>query len=147
MISKAMRQEVYERDNYRCHYCGRQLDPAGDFINRPTIDHKVPVMLGGADSVDNLVTACRSCSSKKSIKLSPRFRPKCKPCLFREIYIRLSYCNHPQAYEYPELKRGYLSAVEYPETKNEHGRPFGLITRLDYAPTWCPIWMKRQREG
>lgn len=54
------RIKVYERDDYRCRYCEKQL-------NRftATLDHVKPVAEGGDNSFENLVTACLDCNSRK----------------------------------------------------------------------------------
>ena len=54
---QALRDEVYERDNYTCRYCGSK--------ENLTLDHVIPQSKGGEDSIDNLVTACKSCNSRK----------------------------------------------------------------------------------
>jgi 5-methylcytosine-specific restriction endonuclease McrA len=51
------RRLVLERDNHRCAYCGASAS---------TIDHVVPLCLGGQTSFRNCVACCRSCNSKKS---------------------------------------------------------------------------------
>jgi len=56
-IDHKIRQEVYERDKYRCVYCG-------DYKNL-TLDHVHPESLGGEATVENLVTSCNICNSKK----------------------------------------------------------------------------------
>lgn len=50
-----MRFLVFERDGYRCVYCGRT--PNGDGVTLHC-DHRVPVAGGGLTTFDNLVTAC-----------------------------------------------------------------------------------------
>ena len=45
---------------WRCHYCGAPLD-----ITSATIDHKIPVSLGGLDLFSNLAPACLPCNSSK----------------------------------------------------------------------------------
>ncbi len=44
----------------RCAYCGART--------RLTADHVVPIALGGANSIDNIVPACGSCNSSKNAK-------------------------------------------------------------------------------
>lgn len=51
---------VHERDNWTCAYCGEWGD---------TIDHIVPKCLGGAETWDNVITACTTCNGKKDDKL------------------------------------------------------------------------------
>lgn len=62
MINDKDRKYIYERDHYRCVYCG-----SSDELQ---IDHKIPRKYGGSDNIENLVTACRSCNLEKSAKLS-----------------------------------------------------------------------------
>lgn len=57
---KRVARQVLERDNYRCHYCGRYAR---------AVDHVVPVSKGGADlDPANLVAACKRCNSSKGAK-------------------------------------------------------------------------------
>jgi len=60
-LSKRLRFEVFRRDNHACRYCGATAPEA-----RLTIDHVVPVALGGAHEPENLLTACSECNSGKS---------------------------------------------------------------------------------
>lgn len=52
-----VRTRVFERDQYRCKGCETHLDL--------TVDHIVPVALGGGDDFHNLQTLCRTCNAKK----------------------------------------------------------------------------------
>ena len=51
------------RDGWRCHWCGRgfRRTPA----RRCTIDHLVPVSVGGSWALSNLVLACRACNETR----------------------------------------------------------------------------------
>lgn len=60
-VSKRTRYEVLRRDDYTCRYCGGK---APDVVL--TVDHVTPVALGGTDSPDNLVAACKDCNAGKS---------------------------------------------------------------------------------
>ena len=60
---KENRKRVYERDNYTCHYCAIPVTPF-----TATLDHIVPVIAGGDNGLDNLVTACRKCNARKHAK-------------------------------------------------------------------------------
>lgn len=55
-----VRKNVLERDNYTCVYCGQIANAA---------DHIFPRSMGGRDSEDNLVAACKRCNSSKGDKL------------------------------------------------------------------------------
>jgi hypothetical protein len=60
-VSKRLRYEILRRDNHACRYCGAAAPEA-----KLTVDHVVPVTLGGSDEPTNLVTACEACNSGKS---------------------------------------------------------------------------------
>lgn len=60
-VSKRLRFEILRRDNHACRYCGRSAPDV-----ELTIDHVIPVALGGNDEPANLVTACRDCNGGKS---------------------------------------------------------------------------------
>lgn len=60
-IRPHIRAEVYARDGYRCQYCGRTFD-----VSQLTIDHLVPLALGGVDEIINYVTACSPCNQAKA---------------------------------------------------------------------------------
>ena len=66
-----LRLELYERDDWTCHICSEPVDRSGDPNgNRaPSLDHLVPRSLGGTDDPSNLKTACRSCNSRKGIRV------------------------------------------------------------------------------
>jgi 5-methylcytosine-specific restriction endonuclease McrA len=54
------RIKIFERDDYKCRYCGKQLTR---FTS--TLDHVTPVVEGGDNSFENLMTACLDCNSRK----------------------------------------------------------------------------------
>lgn len=62
-VSKRLRFEVFRRDGFRCRYCGAAAAESGEGL---TVDHVVPVALGGANDPSNLVTACRDCNAGKT---------------------------------------------------------------------------------
>lgn len=57
------RIKIYERDNYHCTYCAKQLTRF-----TATLDHITPVSEGGDNSADNLKTACLQCNSRKTAR-------------------------------------------------------------------------------
>lgn len=59
-ISGAIQQRVWAADGFRCVYCH-----AGMGTVLMTIDHFVPIELGGMNNETNFVTACRSCNKDK----------------------------------------------------------------------------------
>jgi 5-methylcytosine-specific restriction endonuclease McrA len=55
------RIKVYERDEYKCRYCRKQLTRF-----TATLDHVKAVIEGGDNSFGNLVTACLDCNFSKN---------------------------------------------------------------------------------
>lgn len=60
-VSRRLRFEILRRDGHACRYCGAKAPDA-----TLTVDHVIPVALGGGDEPNNLVTACTDCNSGKS---------------------------------------------------------------------------------
>jgi len=65
-------QEIGERDGWKCHICGRRtLRPRASLAwhkDKPTIDHLVPISLGGPDIRSNVALAHALCNSTKGAK-------------------------------------------------------------------------------
>lgn len=59
-VSKRLRYEVLRRDEHTCRYCGGTVP---DVVL--TVDHVIPVALGGTDEPTNLVAACKDCNAGK----------------------------------------------------------------------------------
>ena len=59
-ISATKRNEVLERDGYRCVYCSADLHNEA-----VAIDHRVPVSAGGTNDIDNLQATCKTCNARK----------------------------------------------------------------------------------
>ncbi len=57
--------KVFQRDHFKCQYCG--LDGLHHFENWLilTVDHVHPNARGGSRRMDNLVTACQPCNIMK----------------------------------------------------------------------------------
>ena len=53
------RRGVLARDGFKCVYCGREAT---------TIDHVIPQAMGGQNSYENCVAACKKCNNKKGCK-------------------------------------------------------------------------------
>lgn len=86
---------LFARDHYTCQYCGQtksQLKRHETF----TREHVKPISRGGADSWDNVTTACSTCNIKKGGRLpyEARMYPKSTPFEPRYIAIVLfSKCD------------------------------------------------------
>lgn len=53
---------IFERDDFRCIYCGKSSIEDGVKLNA---DHIHPASKGGKDEAGNLVTACQKCNGAK----------------------------------------------------------------------------------
>ena len=67
-----VRTITLERDGYRCQYCGS--------ARRLHVDHKIPLIRGGSNGFENLVTSCGPFNQSKGPKMlgdwvPPRLRP------------------------------------------------------------------------
>ena len=63
-VAGGLRFDVFNRDGFRCVYCGR--GPAQGMLLEA--DHVIPRAAGGPDTLANLVTACQDCNRGKSAK-------------------------------------------------------------------------------
>lgn len=62
--------KVWQRDNYKCYYCGRRVrdyfpEITGNRIpgDAATVDHIIPRSKGGDDIDTNTVISCRRCNT------------------------------------------------------------------------------------
>lgn len=62
LMTKALRKQIMERDNYRCQICGKYMpDEVGLHI-----DHIIPISKGGKTVASNLQVLCSKCNGRKS---------------------------------------------------------------------------------
>lgn len=69
-VSKRLRFAVFARDGFTCRYCGQQSDAAP-----LVVDHMLPVVAGGTNDLENLVTACEPCNQGKAAKTLEQYAP------------------------------------------------------------------------
>lgn len=60
-LPRRLRFEILRRDDHTCRYCGARAPDV-----QLTVDHVVPVSLGGQHDPTNLVTACCDCNRGKA---------------------------------------------------------------------------------
>lgn len=60
VISGFVQQQIWVRDGFKCMYCGV---PMGEALM--TIDHFVPLELGGKNDPSNYIAACKRCNKEK----------------------------------------------------------------------------------
>jgi hypothetical protein len=103
-ITADERWAIWERDDFRCHYCGvrRHLG----------VDHVIPRSQGGTNELANLVTSCRSCNSRKSAKPYQDFRREL------ETGVRVVVHRNPSLYD--------RQSVSFPKSLLEQARQAAL---------------------
>lgn len=70
-IPKETRAFVLSRDWWLCWICGNELT-----ANTATMDHVIPVSLGGSNSRRNLRAACRSCNEQRGNRIAGDIYPR-----------------------------------------------------------------------
>lgn len=92
-IVKFSKANVFLRDNYTCQYCEKAVTK-----NTATLDHVMPVSLGGKSNFENCVCSCSTCNGLKGN--NPKIVPYKKP-------IKPSY------YQLVEMKKRQLISVAH----------------------------------
>lgn len=107
-LTKAERQQVYEKYNGHCAYCGKVID-----IKNMQVDHKTPLRLGGADDMSNYMPACRRCNHYKRGNSLEGFRT-----LIEEIPKKLERDSYIYrvGLDYGMVRPNYRQVVFYFET-------------------------------
>lgn len=61
-LSTKTRMSILERFNRRCQMCQREIGHGIGF----DLDHRIPLAIGGADEIENLVPLCTRCHRLKT---------------------------------------------------------------------------------
>ena len=67
-MTATAKENIFIRDKYECQYCGSKEELE--------VDHIVPLINGGTNEDDNLITACHKCNTLKSDKSLEEFIKK-----------------------------------------------------------------------
>ena len=67
LLTAGQWRTIVEEYGHRCAYCGREL-------NKPTMDHVLPLSKGGKHTRENVVPSCQGCNSSKNGKLLSEWR-------------------------------------------------------------------------
>jgi 5-methylcytosine-specific restriction endonuclease McrA len=97
--ASTLRERIFARDEYRCAYCGESFPP-----DALTLDHVEPRMRGGDRSGGNLVTACRTCNTRKGS--APAWAFLAEDRAARETFLRNA------RHVWPRLRRAIEEAAE-----------------------------------
>jgi len=60
-VSKVNTGQLLNRDGWMCAYCARWLN-----LNEMTVDHIIPTLRGGPDTLANTCVCCQACNTRKS---------------------------------------------------------------------------------
>ena len=69
--SPTVRKNIYNQADGCCQLCGERI-----LLNQMTLDHIIPLSMGGADSVENLQCTCKACNRFKDNILPELFMNK-----------------------------------------------------------------------
>jgi len=67
-LSGDVQQKIWARDGFQCVFCGARMG-----TTLMTVDHFIPLELGGANDDSNYITACRRCNKGKGTLLPEKF--------------------------------------------------------------------------
>lgn len=84
--SEDVRKMIYDKADGRCQLCGRQIA----YIE-VTLDHVVPLAMGGADEVENLSCTCFTCNQFKGSILPDDFIDRITTIFLYQMEKK--YCN------------------------------------------------------
>jgi hypothetical protein len=107
-IGKTTRFRIFERDRFRCQYCGRT--PPSIVLE---IDHIAPISKGGESGDENLVTSCFECNrGKRDHSLDPARMPRDYVAMADDAEVRAqqlaSYREHLE-----QLRAEMEAAVDF----------------------------------
>ncbi len=68
---EAIRMVIYQRDKFQCQDCGITQQENGRNLD---VHHKIPYLFSGDNSIENLVTLCRSCHLQREAKINEEYK-------------------------------------------------------------------------
>lgn len=69
VVIARLRARVAAEQNHRCCYCGVRTTQEQGHDHSATLEHVVPVSLGGADTYANVVLACFGCNQARGSRM------------------------------------------------------------------------------
>ncbi len=106
-IPKKIKDQVLGKYGGKCGYCG--IEP-----KNLCIDHIWPYCMGGSDSIENLMPACRECNNFKSTLPIEQFRYELSKQLERAFKYSVNYrlaLKYKQVEETPKKIIFYFERV------------------------------------
>lgn len=101
---KFSRTNIYQRDKYKCQYCGCKVQ-----TRELTYDHVMPRSRGGKTEWNNIVTCCQRCNLKKADKTPGEAGMRLLSVPVRPSYLPLVLVFQVKKGDgIPEVWRSYL---------------------------------------
>jgi len=100
-VVRFSRKNLLLRDMHRCQYCGEEFAPS--FL---TLDHVVPISQGGKTQWDNVVTACKTCNTRKGNRrpseagMTLLRNPKAPPAVYYLHLVKSMQGHHHTWHKY-----------------------------------------------
>ena len=85
--SMGVRRIIYNNANGCCQLCGRKI-----MFSDTTLDHIIPLALGGEDCISNLQIACKVCNGAKAAYLPKDFRDRVYDTLCFQMERKYGNC-------------------------------------------------------
>lgn len=78
LVGRDARRFVFDRDRFICWLCGRSTDPTAPryAASLPSLDHVVPLSLGGEHTIENLRCAHLGCNRSRGNRKCPDDTPR-----------------------------------------------------------------------
>lgn len=127
-IDAGKKVKIYQRDGYRCCYCGEKFDAA---LLEP--DHVIPISRGGNDALGNLVASCKECNRAKWDRHPTEFVSSLKNS--SEVWERLSNRLNPSLFK--SLK-DTDTEKEQEKEKEQEGKEGG-VGETEFAAWWSTV--------
>jgi 5-methylcytosine-specific restriction endonuclease McrA len=98
-VPRRLRRQVsntwlFARDDYTCQYCGRKRADLGKYNGKMEgleREHVIPKSKGGADTWENVTTACTACNSKKANKTPKEAKMKLRSVPSEPKFVHLQW--------------------------------------------------------
>lgn len=115
-LTKVQREEIYKKFDGHCAYCGRAIDYKDMQVDHIVSVHSWNEQECGADDMDNLFPACRSCNHYKRAHSVEYFRKMISEIpskLARDNYIYKVGCNYGFFDSWPRHVEFYFEKVKF----------------------------------
>ena len=119
-LTQNQKKELFTLQDYRCQICGKKTPPGSRGLQA---DHKVPLMRGGTESIENWQSLCNDCNVSKR-RSCQGCDLECRKCVWaypEEVGMILPLPLPPDLLE----KLTYLSIHQREHLWNELRRVFG----------------------